>query len=140
MCYVPGTLKNQITRRSSNSPIKHPRANSFLIYPPKSQLSACPLYTNDSDDTSLPNTDTSLLSRYMVWWGGGRRGLVCCHPGRGCNDFLNAIRFVSGLIQFDMVTFVVRVRWFLFNNGRILAFIVFVMASERGGNQEIVAK
>lgn len=32
------------------------------------------------------------------------------HPGRGCNDFLNAIWFVSGLIQFGMVTFVGRVR------------------------------
>lgn len=59
--------KNQITDWSSNSPIKHPHAaNSFLIHPPKSQLSACPLYTNDSDDSSLPNTDTSLLS---PWWG-----------------------------------------------------------------------
>lgn len=40
----------------------------------------------------------------------GRGGLARRHPGRGCNDFLNAIRFVSGLIQFDMVTFVVRER------------------------------
>lgn len=53
----------------------------------------------------------------LVGGGGGGRGLVYCHPGRGCNDFLNAIRFVSGLIQFDMVTFVVRERWFLFNIG-----------------------
>lgn len=60
---MEGQMKHLSVAVALNNTIKHPsEQNSFLITPLKGQLSTCPPYTNDSDDSSLPNTDMSLSS------------------------------------------------------------------------------
>lgn len=91
--------------------------------PPKESINYMPLYTNDSDDSSLPNTDMSLSStptvngrvRTTFRIGKQRHYRDIVTPGEDVMIFWTQLGLFQSFIQFDMATFVVGSVMILFN-------------------------